>query len=136
MTEQLTPDPLETAFVYPGTPKRPYPLLDIDSMSFLLIDMGLSVFAIMACIGILTRQKWSWFLAIALHSVVFVIHFTASIWVLPNSTSGDLSYAIAPDKIEYSSYLIASIMISLISLYLLSRRDVREYFRGAVKQAA
>lgn len=97
-------------------------------MPYFLIDFGLSAFSILACFGILLREKWGWFLAILVHMSVFVVHLAASLSVGP----GSIDYGLI-GSFDASAGRYASMLISLISLYLLSRRDVREHFRSVAK---
>ena len=121
MSEQLARDPLEVSFKYPGAPSRPQPLLDPESMSYFLIDFGLSAYSILACFGILLRQKWGWFLTIPLHIIVFAVHLAASISLGQTIEQGLIG------SFDGSAGRYASMVISLVSLYFLSRKDVRVF---------
>ena len=123
MTEQLIPEPLEVAFKYPGSTSLPQPILDPDWMPYFLIDLGLSVYSILTCFGILLREKWGWFLAIPLHIVVFAVHLAASISLGQTIEQGLIG------SFDGSAGRYASVIISLAALYLLLRKDVRAFLK-------
>ena len=105
----------EIAFAYP-----PRPI--IEPFIYFLIDIPLLLVCIISGIGLFKRQRWSWFVAIGLHVVVFSVHVAACITVGPDATGRGF---IGSFDGSYGRY--ASISISLISLYFLSRKDVRNH---------
>jgi len=119
--EQFKRDPLEIAFVYP-----PRPIIDV--FSYLLIDIPLFLVSIIAGIGLIKRQRWAWFVAIGLYSLVFSIHLAACITL--GRDSAGTGFMGSFDG-TYGRY--ASIAISLIAFYLLSRNDVRTYLMPLTK---
>jgi len=110
--------PLETAFVY-GTPSTT-PL--IDSIAYFVFFVSLFFVSIVASIAVFRQQRWAWFLAIALHMAVFAFHLAASISI--GRDSNDLGFI---GSFDGSAGKYASMLISLVSLYLLSRKDVRTF---------
>ena len=108
-------DPLEVAFKYPS-PNRPQ--LDIGTY----FAVGAMVYAtrvivfiigVMTGIAILRKQRWAWFAGIGLHALAVVV-YGVGLWLMPFYSANEQ---------------FASITISLVSLYLLSRSDVRNYLR-------
>lgn len=111
--KQVIRDPLEVAFVYPSQGR---PQLDTSTYFALLISIFFSQVAlffgcVITGIGILKSQRWAWFFGIGLHIAIISI-YTVAITLLPPYASNDR---------------LATVAISLASLYLLSRRDVRIY---------
>ena len=110
-------DPLEVAFKYPS-PDRPQ--LDIGTY-FDLYALVYSTYVIVFIIGVMTgiailrKQHWAWFVGIGLHALAVVV-YSIVLWLMPFYSLNEQ---------------LASIMISLVSLYLLSRPDVRNYLRSA-----
>lgn len=106
-------DPLEVSFVYPS-PDRPK--LDIGarlalSASILTTQVILLIVGIMTGISILKRQHWAWFVGVGMYALAAIVYAIA-LALLPPYTTNDRVYTMA---------------ISLTSLYLLSRKDVRQY---------
>lgn len=85
----------------------------------------------MAGIGLIRRQYWAWFLAIGSLIVVIAVHTAASIAIGPDS---DGTGFIGSFEVSYGRY--SAILISLVSFYLLSRKDVRTDLRptGTITQ--
>jgi hypothetical protein len=82
-------------------------LMILSGIRFLLFIMGL-----ITGFGILRKHRWSWYAGLIMHVIALVIH-TAAIVLLA----------------DYSTILIASLIMSLISLYLLTRKDVVNYLK-------
>jgi hypothetical protein len=84
--------------------------------SFVITQQISLIIAIVVGIGILIKkQGWAWFMAISLHALITVIFGMAVALLAP--------YA--------SNSRIAILVVSLVSLYLLVRKDVRNYLRPA-----
>lgn len=115
--EEFTNHRFEVSFVYP-----PRPIIDL--FFYLLIDIPLLLVCIISGIGLAKRQRWAWFLAIGAHITVFSVHTLASITIGPDSTGSGIA-----GSFEGSTGRYAAILISLVALYLLSRKDVRGYIR-------
>ena len=118
--EYFAPDRLEVAFVYPS-PDRP--VLAVETFLALLTifvagKLVAFLFALMAGVGMLKNKRWSWFMAIVLHILIAFIFILAIALLAPYT----------------SNSRIATLIISLASLYLLSRKDVIGYLRPAVKK--
>ena len=115
LIEYFARDPLETAFKYPGSSR---PSLDIVTylslISFILLSQFLVlIFCVTSGIGILNKHRWAWFLGIGTHLLILLINILTIMFVSN------------PSIAQY-----ASIMISLTSLYMLTRIDVREYLKA------
>lgn len=118
LVKEFARDPLEVSFVYPS-PDRPR--LESGTYYALVISIFLSqavlfIVSMITGIGFLKKQRWSWFFGIGLHALVVVVYGVA-LWLVPPYTTNDR---------------LASMAISLVSLYLLSRQDVRNYLRPAL----
>jgi hypothetical protein len=114
MLEPLARDPLEVSFRY--SPSRPlvgegFPYLlgfmILSGIRFLLFVMGM-----ITGFGMLRKHRWSWYAGFGMHVVALVIH-----------TSAIVLFA------DYSVILIASLIMSLLSIYLLTRKDVLDYLK-------
>jgi hypothetical protein len=70
----------------------------------------------MTAVAILKKQRWAWFVGIGVHVVLLSVYFVA-VYLLPPYATNDR---------------IASMVIGVASLYLLSRRDVRTYLKPVV----
>jgi hypothetical protein len=109
----LMRDPLEVAFKYPSPDP---PSLDTSTYIALVITVSLSqgvlfIVSIIAGIGVLKKQSWSWFVGTGMHAYAISLYHVAILFLPP-----------------YTSYeRIAFITISASALYLLSRSDVRTY---------
>jgi hypothetical protein len=83
-------------------------------LSIFVVGQALSfVMAIIAGIALLNKQGWAWFLALGSHLLVVLI-FGMAIGLLAPYTSNSR---------------VATLAISIVSLYLLMRKDVRNYLR-------
>jgi len=114
--DRLARDPFEVSFKYPS-PDRPQ-LAQLDpfaqlalAFSLLVAQAGLFILSIVTGIGILKKQRWSWFAALVLFAFVFAIYLIAVV-LLPPYTSSER---------------LASMVMSAASFYLLSRKDVRTF---------
>jgi hypothetical protein len=117
--DRFAVNPNEVSFVYPR-PDRP--LLDVATYlvlgaSILLSQVVLFIFSIIIGIGILQKQRWAWFVGIGLPVAALFVYLLAVVLLPPYATKDRL----------------ASIVISLVSLFLLSTRDVRAYLMPLTK---
>ena len=86
--------------------------------------------SIISGIGLVKRQRWAWFVALGLYVAVLSVHLVASI-----SVGYDTTGQIVASRFGGSYGLYASLMISLVALYLLSRKDVRTYLLSIVNNS-
>jgi hypothetical protein len=114
LIEPLARDPLEVSFRY--SPSRPlvgdglaylFGFMILSGIRFLLFIMGL-----ITGFGILRKHRWSWYAGLITHVIASVMHAAAIVLLA-----------------DYSTILIASLIMSLASLYLLTRKDVVNYLR-------
>jgi cell division protein FtsW (lipid II flippase) len=115
LSREIARDPLEVSFVYPS-PDRPK--LELGTymtltMLMFVVQPALLIFSIMVGIGLLKRQRWSWFSGIALHAFVVGLFVIALIFLPPYTTN---------DR-------VATLAIGIVSLYLLSKTDVRRFLK-------
>lgn len=124
VAERFTHNPLEVAFVYPPYPPRPI----IDAFLNFLIDIPLLSVSIISGIGLVKHQRWAWFVALGLYFAVFSVHLAASVSIGYDTTGQGFV-----GSFDGSTGRYASLVISFVSLYLLSRREVRAYLLSQAK---
>jgi hypothetical protein len=112
--DRLTRDPLEVSFRYPSPPYRLQldPLVQLGlAFTLLVARAGLFILSVVTGIGILKKQRWSWFTALILFALVFAIYLITVVLPTPYTINERL----------------ASIVISAASFYFLLRKDVRVF---------
>jgi hypothetical protein len=112
LLEPLTRDPLEVSFRYGPRPFIGDPLALI--LVTLLVGGGrfiLFIVGIIAGVGMLRRHRWSWYAGLIMHVSAIAIHVVAVVLLA-----------------QYNSVqLYASLIMSLASIYLLTRNDVHRH---------
>jgi|GEM_PF-2731126 hypothetical protein len=118
MTEQTirnSEDPFDVAFIYPNS--RPRSLF--DQSEHFLIGIVIQFVAIIATIGLLKRQHWAWSLTLALHLAAIFVHLETNVGL---NRTGDFQLITQVEGC-YGRYV--SLIIGIVSLYLLNRKDLR-----------
>ena len=75
--------------------------------------------AIIATIGLLKRRHWSSSLALALHLAAIIVNLETNVGL---NRTGDIEFI---TRVEGSYGRYISLIIGIISLYLLNRKDLR-----------
>jgi len=117
MGELLLRNPLEVAFVYP-----PRPI--IDQFYYFLVDIPLLLVCIISSIAVIQRQSWARLVAIGSLIAVFSVHFLANITVGRDASGQGFTGSFDGSLGRY-----ATIIISLVGLNLLSRKEVKNYLK-------
>jgi hypothetical protein len=99
----------------------------IDYLTRLAYNLVLSFVGLLLGAAILKRQKWAWFINIGLQSLIIFVQIASGFFLTANESGGYVGF-----DSEVGRY--SSIFFSAVTLYMLSRKDVRGYFQIMIKK--
>jgi hypothetical protein len=99
----------------------------IDYLTRLAYNLVLSFVGLLLGAAILKRQNWAWFINIGLQSLIIFVQIASGFFLTANESGGYVGF-----DSEVGRY--SSIFFSAVTLYTLSRKDVRGYFQIMIKK--